>query len=119
MKLYAFAHEDGPKDLNPVIKTQIPANQGGLVDLRIALEGLFNHQNRPPFISRRLIQRLLTSNPSPAYVYRVAQTFVDDSTSTRGNLGAVVHAILTDYEARSPVVAANPSFANSRSRCYG
>ena len=56
------------------------------------------------------MQRLVTSNPSPGYVYRVAQKFANDGTGTRGNLGAVVRAILTDYEARSPVVAGNASY---------
>jgi hypothetical protein len=57
-----------------------------------------------------LIQRLVTSNPSPGYIYRVAQAFANDGTGTRGNLGAVVRAILTDHEARSPQIAANVSF---------
>jgi uncharacterized protein (DUF1800 family) len=110
LQLFPTFHDDTAKDIKPVLSTVIPAGQGGTKDLQLALDGLFNHQNTPPFIARRLIQRMVTSNPSPAYVYRVAQTFVNDGTGTRGNLGAVVRAILTDYEARSPAVAANSSF---------
>lgn len=87
--------------------TAIPANQTGPQDLKILLDTLFNHPNTGPFVSRQLIQRLVTSNPSPGYVYRVAQVFANDGTGTRGNLGAVVRAILTDYEARSPNVLNN------------
>jgi uncharacterized protein (DUF1800 family) len=61
-------------------------------------------------VAKHLIQRLVTSNPSPAYVYRVAQVFANNGSGARGDLGAVVRAVLTDYEARSPAVAANTSF---------
>ena len=84
--------------------TVIPAGQTGPQDLKLFLDALFNHPNTGPFIGRQLIQRLVTSNPSPAYVFRTAQVFADDGTGTRGNLGAVVRALLTDYEARSPGV---------------
>lgn len=90
--------------------TIIPANQTGAQDLKILLDTLFAHPNTGPFVSRHLIQRLVTANPSPAYVYRVAQIFANDGSGTRGNLGAVVRAILTDYEARSPAVLANPGY---------
>ena len=75
--------------------------RGGLDDVNDAIDILFNHPNVPPFISYRLIQHMVTSNPSPAYVERVANVFADDGTGTRGNLGAVVEAILLDEEARS------------------
>lgn len=65
-----------------------------------ALNNVFSDPNVPPFISKQLIQHLVTSNPSPAYVGRVATVFKDDGTGTRGNLAAVVRAILTDAEAR-------------------
>ncbi len=110
LQLFPIAHDDTAKDLSPVLATPIPAGQGGQRDLQLALDALVGHPNTGPFIARRLIQRLVTSNPSPAYVYRVAEKFRDDGTGKRGNLGAVVRAILTDYEARSPVIAANPSF---------
>ncbi len=96
--------QKAPLEAQPTI---IPAGQTGPQDLKTALDTLFNHPNTGPFISRHLIKFLVTSNPSPGYVYRVAQKFADDGTGTRGNLGAVVRAILTDYEARSPAVLNN------------
>ncbi len=96
--------QKAPLDAQPTI---ISAGQTGPQDLKTALDTLFNHPNTGPFISRHLIKALVTSNPSPGYVYRVAQKFADDGTGVRGNLGAVVRAILTDYEARSPAVLNN------------
>jgi uncharacterized protein (DUF1800 family) len=87
--------------------TVIPANQTGPQDLKILLDTLFNHPNTGPFVCKQLIQRLVTSNPSPGYVYRVAQKFANDGVGVRGNLGAVIRTILTDYEARSPAVTTN------------
>jgi uncharacterized protein (DUF1800 family) len=110
MQLFPTFHDDGPKDLSPVLATPLPAGQGGQRDLQMALDALFTHPNTAPFVSKALIKRMVTSNPSPAYVYRVAQKFENDGAGARGNLGAVVRAILTDYEARSPEVAANVSF---------
>jgi uncharacterized protein (DUF1800 family) len=75
-------------------------------DLQAALNNIFNHPNVGPFLSRLLIQRLTTSNPSPGYVQRVAAVFADSngaqSGGVRGDLGAVVRAILLDVEARRP-----------------
>jgi len=79
-------------------------------DLESALNAIFNHPNVGPFICRELIQRLVTSNPSRDYVYRVAQVFNDDGTGVRGNLQAVIQAILLDYEARSPEMIPQPSY---------
>jgi hypothetical protein len=73
----------------------------GSQDLEMALDSIFNNQNVGPFICRQLIQRLVTSNPSPGYLYRVTQVFNNDGTGVRGNLQAVISAILLDYEARS------------------
>lgn len=69
------------------------------------LNSLFLHPNVPPFMARQLIQRLTTSNPSAGYVDRVAAVFEDDGLGVRGNLGAVVNAILLDPEARTPAPA--------------
>jgi uncharacterized protein (DUF1800 family) len=110
MILFPAFHDDGVKNLSPVLETPIPAAQGGARDLQLTLDALFSHPNTAPFISKQVIQRLVTSNPSPAYVYRVAQKFVNNGSGTRGDLAAVVRAVLTDHEARSPVVAANPSY---------
>ena len=69
-----------------------------------------NHPNVGPFLARQLIQRLVASNPSPAYVYRVAKVFDNNGSGVRGDLRAVVRAILTDYEART---TANLGFPGS------
>ena len=113
MILFPAFHDNSAKNINLASLTVIPANSAatsGATDLQLALDALANHPNTAPFVCKQLIQRLVTSNPSPAYVYRVAQVFANDGTGARGNLGAVVRAILTDYEARSPVVAANVTF---------
>jgi uncharacterized protein (DUF1800 family) len=102
MMLYPEAHDDGAKTIVGGVK--LPAGQGGAKDLKDTLDTLFNHPNTGPFICRQLIQRLVTSNPSPAYVYRVSQVFARNGTGVRGDLGAVIRAILLDYEARSPAV---------------
>jgi uncharacterized protein (DUF1800 family) len=82
----------------------LPANQTAAKDLSDALDNIFNHPNVGPFISRQLIQHLVTTNPSPAYVQRVAQVFADNGAGVRGDLKAVVRAILMDDDA-----AANPA----------
>jgi uncharacterized protein (DUF1800 family) len=108
MLLYPAFHDTTQKTIvNGVI---LPANQGGAADLQMELDTLANHQNTAPFICRELIQRLVTSNPSPGYIYRVAQVFANDGAGGRGNLGAVVNAILLDPEARSSSLLANASF---------
>jgi uncharacterized protein (DUF1800 family) len=106
MQLFEAQHEPGEKRLLNYSGVTlsggvIPANQGGERDLRSALDNVFNHSNVAPFISKQLIQKLVTSNPSPAYVQRVAEKFNNDGSGRRGNLEAVVRAILLDAEARS------------------
>jgi uncharacterized protein (DUF1800 family) len=105
MTLYSTFHDVTAKTI--VSGQQLAAGQTGAQDLKDTLDALFNHPNTAPFISRQLIQRLVTSNPSPAYVYRVAQIFANNGSSVRGDLTAVVRAILTDYEARSATVASH------------
>ena len=78
----------------------IPAGTAGIESLRIALDTLFQHNNTAPFIAKQLIQRLVTSNPSPAYVARVAKIFVNNGKGVRGDMKAVWTAILSDTEAR-------------------
>jgi len=78
-----------------------PSGQTSTADLKAALDTIFNHPNVGPFIATRLIQQLVTSNPSPAYVKRIAKIFANDGKGTRGNLAAVVKAILLDSEARA------------------
>lgn len=81
--------------------TTIPANTPGKDALKIALDTLFNHPNTGPFFGRQMIQRLVTSNPSPGYVSRVAAKFNDNGSGVRGDLKAVWRAILMDDEART------------------
>ena len=101
MRMWDEEHEPGVKHLlnNETVPNRNPVD--GKADIKDALDNLFNHPNTPPFICSFLIQRLVTSNPSPAYVERVSQVFVNDGNGTRGNLGAVVKAILLDEEATS------------------
>ncbi|WP_343527443.1 DUF1800 domain-containing protein [Sphingomonas sp.] len=74
---------------------------GGMAGIKAALDAIFAHPNVPPFISRQLIQRLVSSNPSPAYVNRVATKFADNGQGVRGDMKAVIRAILLDSEARN------------------
>jgi uncharacterized protein (DUF1800 family) len=79
----------------------IPAGTDGATALKTALDTLFNHANVGPFFARQMIQRLVTSNPSPAYVQRVAAVFNDNGSGVRGDLKAFWQALLTDSEART------------------
>ncbi|MEO6325693.1 MAG: DUF1800 family protein, partial [Thermoanaerobaculia bacterium] len=79
----------------------------GEADLNAAIDNIFNHQNVGPYIGSQLIHHLVTSNPSPAYVGRVAAIFNDNGSGVRGDLGAVVRAILLDTEARGGAPAPN------------
>jgi hypothetical protein len=80
---------------------QLPANQDGLTDLNQTLDAIFAHPNLAPFISTRLIRALVSSNPSPAYIARVARVFNNNGAGIKGDLFATVRAILLDDEARS------------------
>ena len=80
----------------------IPAGTPGPEALRIALDTLFNHPNTGPFFARQMIQRLVASNPAPDYVARVAAKFNDNGAGVRGDLKAVLRAILLDKAARGP-----------------
>jgi hypothetical protein len=80
----------------------IPAKQSAKADLTQALDNIFKQANVAPFISKQLIQRLVTSNPSPAYVKRVSEVFNNNGKGIKGDLEAVVSAILLDEEALSP-----------------
>nr|WP_296018163.1 DUF1800 domain-containing protein [uncultured Acidovorax sp.] len=94
--------------------TTIPAGTPGAAALKTALDILFNHPNVGPFIGKQLIQRLVTSNPSPGYVARVAGAFNNNGAGARGDLRAVVRAILLDDEARSPAGLSQPGFGKLR-----
>ena len=78
----------------------LPGGQTAQQDLDGAIDNIFNHPNLPPFVSRQLIEHLVTSNPSPAYIQRVADVFKNNGSSVRGDMKAVITAILLDPEAR-------------------
>lgn len=92
-------HDTGAKTL--LNGEQTPAGQTAEADLKAALDNIFNHPNVGPFVSTQLIQHLVSSDPSPQYVERVSAVFADDGKGVRGNLQAVVRAILLDPEARA------------------
>ena len=83
-------------------------------DLEQGLDSIFNNQNVGPFICRQLIQRLVTSNPSRGYLYRVAQTFNNNGNGVRGDMQAVITAILLDPEARGTNSLTDPAFGKQR-----
>jgi len=89
-------HDTGAKTF---LGVSFPAGQSAQADLTLALNTLFQHRNVAPFISKQLIQRLVTSNPSPDYVKRVSKVFRNNGAKVRGDMWAVVKAILTDPEA--------------------
>ena len=106
MVMFEAFHDNGSKQL--LNGTVVPAGQNGMQDIEAAIDNLFNHPNVGPFIGQQLIQRLVTSNPSPAYVRRVAQAFEGDTTGVRGDMQAVIRAVLLDPEAQaSPNVDSN------------
>lgn len=99
MKMVDEFHDRGPKTL--LRGVTLPAGQAGMADIEGAVDNLFRHPNTGPFIGRLLIQRLVTSNPSPGYVERVASAFNGETGSPRGDMKAVLRAILLDPEARA------------------
>jgi uncharacterized protein (DUF1800 family) len=102
MVLNAANHDTTEKQLlsYPGAVSIIPAGLTAEQDLQMALDNIFYHPNTAPFVSKILIQQLVTSNPTPAFVGRVAGVFNDNGQGIRGDLKAVVRAILTDPEAR-------------------
>ncbi len=110
MMAFASHHDTGAKlVLNGVT---LPAGQTQAQDLQMGLDAIFNHPNVGPFIAQRLIQRLVTSNPSPGYISRVAGVFANNGKGVRGDMKAVVQAILLDPEARTST--ASNSYGHER-----
>lgn len=104
-------HETGESNF---LGGTVPGGLDGKASLKIALDIIFAHPNVAPFISRQLIQRLVTSNPSPAYVARVAKVFNDNGNGVKGDMKAVIAAILLDDVARNPSNLSNPQFGKVR-----
>ncbi len=111
MQAYPQYHDEGPKTF---LGTTCPGGVMPPQSLKCALDRLFSHPNTGPFIGRQLIQRLVTSNPSPAYVARVAAAFANDGTGRRGEMKTVLRAILLDPEARLAPLASDVSYGKAR-----
>jgi uncharacterized protein (DUF1800 family) len=98
MSMFDEWHEQGSKTF---LNNTIPAGQKGMKDIEMAVNHIFNHPNVGPFIGKQLIQKLVTSNPSPSYIKKVAETFNNNGSGVRGDMAAVFKAILLHPEARS------------------
>ncbi|NNF16136.1 MAG: DUF1800 family protein [Gammaproteobacteria bacterium] len=105
-------HDTDPKTLLGGLA--LPGGQTAAQDLDAALDNVFAHSNVGPHVSRLLIQRLVTSNPTPEYIQRVASTFDDNGAGVRGDLSAVIKAILLDVEAQHGHILRPTSFGKLR-----
>ena len=97
MEKGTYAHDAGTK---MVLGAVVPSGGDALTDMKTVVQILTNAPNTAPFLSERLIRGFVTSNPSPAYISRVAGVWLDDGSGVRGNVAAVIRAILLDPEAR-------------------
>jgi len=111
MTVVESRHESGA---TAFLGIAIPAGTDAATARKLTLDGLFAHPNVPPFVGRQLIQHLVTSNPSPAYVGRVAAAFANNGRGVRGDMQAVIRAILTDSEARDDNQASSTAFGKVR-----
>jgi uncharacterized protein (DUF1800 family) len=112
MKAWPSKHSTGPKKL--LNGTVLPPNQTAELDLKMALDNIFNHPNVAPYIGKQLIQRFVTSNPSPAYVARVSAAFDNNGKGVRGDLAATLKAVLLDSEARDVAKENDPKWGKQR-----
>jgi uncharacterized protein (DUF1800 family) len=116
-QMYAVEHNHDTSGKTIFGNVAIPAGQTAEQDLESLLDALMQQNTMAPFVSRQLIQHLVTSNPSPGYIERVSNVFLNDGNGVRGNMQAVITAILMDAEARAndePAAAVNPSFGHMR-----
>ncbi|MBL8358855.1 MAG: DUF1800 domain-containing protein [Rubrivivax sp.] len=112
MQAWAMWHSTAAK---PLLNGRVlPAGQTAEKDMADALDSIFRHPNVGPFIARQLIQRLVTSNPSPGYIQRVALVFNNNGAGVRGDLAAVVKQVLLDAEARGTTYPDEPRFGKLR-----
>jgi uncharacterized protein (DUF1800 family) len=98
MAMFDEWHEQGSKSF---LNFTIPSGQKGMKDIEMAVDHIFRHPNVGPFIGKQLIQKMVTSNPSPAYIKKVAEVFNDNGKGVRGDMAAVFKAVLLHPEARS------------------
>lgn len=116
MLLYQNSHDVTAKTLLSypgAVNTNIAPNQNGTAELQQALDNIFYHPNVAPFVSRFLIQHHVTSDPTPAYVGRIAAVFNNNGSNVRGDLKAVIKAILLDPEARGNIKT-DPNYGKLR-----
>ncbi len=116
-QMFAVEAEHDTTSKSIVGGVNVPAGQTAQQDLSSVLDALMNQPTMAPFVSRQLIQHLVTSDPSPAYIQRVSSVFTDNGSGVRGDLKAVITAILTDPEARAADDAGatpNPTFGHMR-----
>jgi uncharacterized protein (DUF1800 family) len=111
-QMFAVENEHDTTSKTIVGNVVVPAGQTAEQDLESLLDALMAQPSMAPFISQQLIEHLVTSNPSPAYVQRIAEVFQNDGTGVRGNVQAVISAILTDEEARAGDASASAITAN-------
>ena len=120
MKGWDAEHDLAPKQLpgGTVLpaRSASPGNTGTatMADVNGAVDALTNHPNTGPFFCRALIQRLITSNPSPAYVGRVSAAFRNNGQGVAGDMKAVIRALLLDSEARDPAMLSVPTYGRLR-----
>jgi uncharacterized protein (DUF1800 family) len=112
MQVYPKHHSTSEKRI--ISGVVIPANTSAEASLKIALDTLFNHPNVPPFVATHLIKRFVTSNPSPAYVQRVANVFMQSDANVRGDMKATLRAVLFDPEARDITKMSDPTWGKLR-----
>jgi len=112
MAAYDEYHDSGEKTL--LNNKVLPAGQTAQKDMQDALDNIFNHSNVAPFFAKHMIKQLVTSNPSASYIERVANAFINDGNGTRGNIGAVVIAVLFDNEALTGPVQNPDTFGKLR-----
>ncbi len=112
MSVHGERHDFGQKTLlnGYIIPARASTNENALRDIQDAIGSLINHPNTAPFVGRQLIQFLVTDNPSPAYIQRVAAAFADNGSGVRGDMKAILRAILLDEEARELRFSELPSF---------
>ena len=103
-----------PGGSNIVLPAQTSQTANAQADLTAALDNIFNHPNVGPYIGSQLIRFLVTSNPSPGYVSRVSAKFANNGQGVRGDMKAVIRAILTDVEARDSTVAMQNTYGKLR-----
>ncbi len=110
LAMFEAQHDRGAKTIfhGKPWQRVLPAGVNGVQDITATIDALVAHPNTAPFISKALIKFLVTSNPSPAYVKRVADVFVDNGAGVRGDLFAVVKTILLDNDARNQAQLSNP-----------